>query len=138
MLKYSNVTVWYGTWTFWLLVRSRSQCCNIHPLAVVWCLKKPVLKCPSAKMSPYQNVHGVCPLRQNVFTEMSLANCLLPKCLLSKCHVLELSVSSFKKDFVPLSQWLQVNHYAWKMQAPRSQCFSPQMNNQLLWKWKKS
>ena len=27
------------------------------------------------------------------------------------------------------ARWLQINYYAWKMSAPRSQCFLPQLNN---------
>jgi hypothetical protein len=34
--------------------------------------------------------------------------------------------------------WLQMNYYAWKMQAPRSQCFSFQMNNRHQMQLKKS
>ena len=36
------------------------------------------------------------------------------------------------------ARWLQMNYYAWKMWATRSQCFSPQTNNQHSWQLKKS
>ena len=46
--------------------------------------------------------------------------------------------ANYDKWFLLLSaQQLQMNFYAWKMRATRSQCFSPQMNDWHWWQLKK-